>query len=325
MFDVFHPQCRLVMLLKLGTRGSQLALAQSHMVKQALLATKQDLTVDLIKIKTLGDSKQGTSAASQSDKRDWIQELECAIVNNEIDFAVHSGKDIPAKIHDDTLLLPVLKRASAYDAFIGQQNKESLRRIRFADLPTGATIGTASLRRKAELLKHRPDLKIVEHRGNVTTRIEKLDQSQTLFGIILACAGLERLQMNDLDYETLPEAIMMPAVHQGTLVVQFHKNNKALHEKLSTLVDPQLLSAWRAERAVAEILEGDCKSAISIFATTNSDTVHLRAQVMLPDGQQYIAHQASDKLDNATALGISLGQHLIDMGASKIIAASSQL
>lgn len=313
------------MLLKLGTRGSQLALAQSHMVKQALLATEQDLAVNIVKIQTLGDSKQGTSAASQSDKRDWIQELESAIVNNEIDFAVHSGKDIPAKIHDDTLLLPVLKRASAYDAFIGHQDKESLRRIRFADLPTGAAIGTASLRRKAELLKYRPDLKVVEHRGNVPTRIEKLDQSQTLFGIILACAGLERLKVKELDYETLPESIMMPAVHQGTLVVQYHKNNKTLHQKLSTLVKPQLLSAWRAERAVAEMLEGDCKSAIGIFATTNMKTVHLRAQVMLPDGQQCIAHQASDKLDNATALGINLGKHLIDMGAREIIAASNLL
>lgn len=313
------------MLLKLGTRGSQLALAQSHMVKQALLATEPDLAIDLLKIKTLGDRKQGTSAASQSDKRDWIQELECAIINNEIDFAVHSGKDIPATIHNDTLLLPVLKRANPYDAFIGQQDKESHRRIRFDDLPPGATIGTASLRRKAELLKHRPDLKIVEHRGNVPTRIEKLDQSKTLRGIILARAGLERLQMTDLDYETLPETIMMPAVHQGTLVVQFHKNNKAAHEKLGTLVDSQLLSAWQAERAVAEVLEGDCQSAISIFATTNKDTVHLRAQVMLPDGQQTITHQATDKLDKATALGINLGKHLIDMGASEIIAASSKL
>jgi porphobilinogen deaminase len=166
------------MKFRLGSRGSALALAQVELIQKAFHEKFPEDELELVIVKTTGDKKQGTPQASISDKREWIHELELGVVEGTIDLALHSGKDVPCEIHEATCLQPVLPRATATDLFIGKNEKG--RRIRFEELPNGARVGTASLRRTAQLLRLRPDLEVVELRGNVPTRLRKLDEGQRM-------------------------------------------------------------------------------------------------------------------------------------------------
>ena len=310
------------MKIRLGTRASQLALVQANLIKHALRQVYTELEIELCEIKTLGDDKQETLRAHDSDKKDWIYELELAMLEHNIDMAIHSGKDIPIDIEQGTELLPVLARANPSDAFIGKRNIHTGERISFADLPSGAMVGTASLRRQAQLLRLRPDLNIVEHRGNVPTRIRKLDNSEELLGIVIACAGLERLQMQNLNYFSFSTVDLMPAVNQGTLVMQFRAEDHTVKELLQPLVHPDTLLAFKAERAVAEVLAGDCNSAMSIFGECCGEQLSLAARVMLPDGCECIEVRDTAKRTQAHQLGVAVGQQLIAQGAKRILAIS---
>lgn len=307
------------MKIRCGTRGSQLALAQTKLVIDALEQEHKMLQVERHEVKTLGCRKQGTPEASHSDKKDWIIDLELALLNNEIDFAVHSSKDIPYEIEPGTSLLPVLTRETPFDAFVGRKISADGRRLSLADLPQGAKVGTASLRRKAFLLKMRPDVIVVEHRGNVPTRVQKLDDSEDLMGVILASAGLARLKIPGLDYETLSSQDMLPALNQGTMAVQFRADDQPMRDLLQSLVDDSTYATWLAERTVAEILEGDCKSAIASFAECSGNTLLLSATVMLPDGSESISTQESGTLADAQAIGQTVGHRLLQLGAKAII------
>ena len=307
------------MKIRCGTRGSQLALAQTKLVIDALEQTHKSLQVERHEVKTLGDRKQGTPQASQSDKKDWIIDLELALLNNDIDFAVHSSKDVPYELEPGTALLPILTRANPFDAFVGRKISPDGRRLQFADLPQGAKVGTASLRRKAFLLQMRPDVLVVEHRGNVPTRVQKLDDSDDLMGIILASAGLDRLKLADLHYETFSSQNMLPALNQGIMAVQFRADDQPMRDILQSLVDSTTYATWLAERTVAEILEGDCKSAIASFAEYSGDTLTLSATVMLPDGSESISTKESRTFAQAQALGQIVGHRLLELGAKKII------
>ena len=307
------------MRIRCGTRGSQLALAQTTLVSDALKKAHKNLEVEVLEVKTLGDRKQGTPEASQSDKKDWIIDLELALLNNTIDFAVHSSKDVPYELEPGTALLPTLTRANPFDAFIGRKISASGDRLNFSDLPLGAKVGTASLRRRAFLLKLRPDLVVVEHRGNVPTRIQKLDDSEELMGIILASAGLDRLKIPDLKFERFPATDMTPALNQGTMAVQFRADDHQTRALLEKLLDPATHATWLAERTVAEILEGDCKSAIASYAECSENTLRLIATVMLPDASESITTTESGTLDQAKLLGETVGHRLLELGAKKII------
>lgn len=310
------------MRLRLGTRGSKLAISQTTLVANALQARNPDLDLEIVTIKTLGDRKQGTVQASHSDKKDWIYDLELAILEGRIDFAAHSGKDVPSDIEPGTVLRPVLERGNPFDAFIGRKDHELGRRIRFAEVPESGTVGTASLRRQAQLLTLRPDLSIVEHRGNVPTRLAKLDQNPDLDGIVLACAGLERLGLSDVGLEPFAPTDLMPAMNQGTLVIQCKSGRSDLEALLDSVTDPHVLAVWRAERAVAEVLEGDCKSAISIYGEVRDQSLALSARVMMPDASEMVEDCTFGQLEVAQELGIALGKRLIERGAEKIIAAT---
>lgn len=311
-------QGKSVKKLRCGTRGSQLALAQTKLVIDALHQVHPALQIEQIEIKTLGDRKQGTPQASRSDKKDWVYELELALLNNQIDFAVHSGKDIPYAIEPGTALLPVLKRAKPFDAFVGRKMADG-KRLRFDDVPKGGKVGTASLRRKGCLLKMRPDLNVVEHRGNVPTRLQKLDESHDLMGIVLACAGIDRLGKNDLHYEILDNERMLPALNQGTLVVQFRVDDRVARTLLDSLVDKETYVTWLAERTVAEILKGDCHSAIAIFGECMKERLVLTAQVMLPNGQEVVQANEQGSLEEAISIGQRVGNRLLELGADQII------
>jgi hydroxymethylbilane synthase len=305
------------MKIRCGTRSSLLALTQTQLVIDALEMAHKPLQVERHEIRTLGDRKQGTPAASHSDKKDWIYDLELALLDNQIDFAVHSSKDIPYQIEPGTALLPVLKRANPRDAFVGRQLGNG--RLLFADLPKGAKVGTASLRRQALLLKMRPDLIVVEHHGNVPTRLQKMDDSEDIMGIILASAGLERLNIADLKYESFSTQDMLPAINQGILAVQFRANDEKVRALLESIVDSATQNTWLAERTVAEILKGDCKSAIGIYAHCANELLSLSACVMLPDGSEFVIADDTASLTEAYQLGQKIGNRLLELGAMKII------
>lgn len=307
------------MIIRCGTRGSQLALAQTALVINALETAHKNLQVERHEVKTLGDRKQGTPQASQSDKKDWIIDLELALLNNDIDFAVHSSKDVPYELEPGTALLPILTRANPFDSFVGRKISSDGRRLKFSELPTGAKVGTASLRRGAFLRKLRPDVEVIEHRGNVPTRLQKMDDSEDIMGVILASAGLERLKIPGLEYEPFSATEMMPALNQGTMAVQFRADDQKTRELLQQFVDPSTYATWLAERTVAEILEGDCKSAIASFAECSGETLKLIATVMLPDGSESISTDESGTLAQAQILGQTVGHRLIEQGAKEII------
>jgi hydroxymethylbilane synthase len=307
------------MKIRCGTRGSLLALAQTQMVIDALHQKHPHIQIERLEVKTIGDRKQDTPAASHTDKKDWIYDLELALLDNTIDFAVHSSKDIPYVIEPGTALLPVLKRGNPRDSFVGQLLSPSGERLKFADLPQGAKVGTSSLRRKAYLLRLRPDLDVVEYRGNVPTRLQKMDSKGDVMGIILATTGLERLNFTDLQYETFSIDEMTPALNQATLAVQFRENDDAVKTLLEAVVDAPTYATWRAERTIAEILKGDCKTAMAVFAECKGDTLSLTATVMLPDGTNAVHADASALTSEPEKLGEKVGMRLLELGAQAII------
>jgi len=293
----------------IGSRGSKLALAQSELVCSRLVQSDPSLEVSIKVIQTLGDRKQGTAAAQQSDKKDWVIDLERALLNHEIDLAVHSGKDVPANIEAGTEIFPILKRANSSDVFIGKKKPDGTR-VKFAELPSGAVVGTASLRRQSALKFYRSDLKVVEHRGNVPTRIQKLEESTTLSGIVLASAGLERLGLQEVAWEEIPKAIMLPAMNQGTLVAQTRRDDTRVAAISSALGDHETEAAYTAERACSEVLGGDCHSAISIYAACSADSLEIEARVYLNGAKDVLKDSCAGSLTQAGALGAELGRKI---------------
>ena len=305
------------MKIRIGTRGSKLALVQTATVSDALRSAHPDLVVESIDIKTIGDLKQGTPLASKGDKKDWIYELELGVLGDHFDLVVHSGKDIPSDIEKGTETMPVLERVNPNDCFIGRIVNG--RRLSFKELPDGAIVGTASLRRRASLLRIRPDLNVVEHRGNVTTRIEKLDASPTMMGIIIASAGLERLNLSNVTWENLSPSDLIPAINQGTLVVQFREDRDDVRQEVKALIHPPTYATWAAERACCVKLQGDCRSCISIFASIEGDMVRLTSRVMSLNGKTSLEYSAVSSFDRAHELGTTVGDTLVAQGARKII------
>lgn len=311
------------MKIRIGSRGSTLALTQSEMVKTHLLKAHNNLEVEIVPIKTLGDKKQGTPAAENGDKKDWILELEKAVAQKEIDIAVHSGKDVPCDLEPQTEITSLLARATPFDLFIGQKTTDS-QTLAFKDLPEGAVIGTASLRRQAQLILYRSDLRVVPHRGNVPTRVRKLHEKSELSGIVLAAAGIERLG-EDIAAEQLKTPHFLPAVNQGILCAQFHSDRAEIKELLSPLIDKSTQAVFTAERQAVTVLQGDCKSAISSFAECRGDSIELTARVMTPDGIKHIESHATGSIDEAFHIGDIVGNELLKQGAADLIEESRKL
>lgn len=303
------------MKVRIGTRASELALAQTQLVSEALKRAHPGIEIEVIHIKTLGDQKQGTIAAAVSDKKEWVLELELALLADKIDLAVHSGKDVPYEIEKGTELLPILERESPFDVFVGNHD------VTLKTLEPGAQIGTASLRRQAELKRLRPDVKIVEHRGNVPTRIKKLFQNPELSGIVLAEAGLQRLDIH-AKREVFDADDLMPAINQGILTAQFCEARKDLRELIQPLIHQPTLFAFQAERACVSVLGADCHSAVGIFAELQGGQLVLSSRVLLPDGSKFIEASESAATKDAAALGTSVGKKLLAEGAAQILESS---
>lgn len=310
---------------KIGTRGSGLALAQIELVKTALSKSCPEHSFEGVVIKTSGDRKQGTAQAGNGDKRDWMHDLELAVLSGEIDFTIHCGKDIPAVYSEETALATVLERPHPLDVFIGKFQSNGSR-LRFSELPTGASVGTASLRRGAQLLRYRSDLRICEHRGNINTRLRKLDESNSLSGIILAEAGVRRLSdFKDLEFEALPPEIVLPAVNQGTLVGQFLSDRSDIRSILSTIQVLEVEEIFQAERACVEALDGDCHSAVGIYGVLRGESdITLTGRVLSVDGTNCLEETITGTRSDARSLGIALGDSLLQGGAHDLLCEASR-
>ncbi|MDC1123062.1 hydroxymethylbilane synthase [Nitrospinaceae bacterium] len=296
----------------IGSRGSPLALWQANWVKDLLLGHHSDLAVDIKIIKTSGDRIQDVPLAKIGGKGLFVKEIEEGLLKREVDFAVHSMKDMPIIFPVNLCIACVTKRENPFDALISRNN------IKLDDLPKGAKIGTGSLRRMSQLLYYRPDLNLVPLRGNLETRLKKLE-TEGLDAIILAAAGLIRLGWNNCITEIIPPEILLPAMGQGAVGIETRKNDVDNQILLADMDDEQTHYALDAERALVSQLEGGCNVPIGSFATLNGDQITLRGLVASLDGKTMYKKELTDLKTNAVALGRRMGDELIEMGADRIM------
>ena len=301
------------MQLKIGTRGSSLAVTQSEWIKNKIESRYPDVSVELIRIKTKGDKIIDSPLSRIGGKGLFVKEIEDALLRKDVDIAVHSIKDVPAELPDG-LCLPVFpEREDPRDAFISRSYGS------LSDLPKGAPIGTGSLRRSSQLLNIRPDLKIVPLRGNVDTRLKRLE-SGNLYAVILAAAGLNRLSLSGRITQLLSTASFLPAIGQGALGLEVREYDYKLLELLHFLNHRPTEIAVRAERAFLKRLEGGCQVPIAGFGTFEDGIVTLKGMVAELDGSIIIKDEVKGNEDQPEDLGFALAERLLKSGADKILA-----
>jgi hydroxymethylbilane synthase len=292
-------------ILRLGTRGSPLALAQARMVRQAL-ASAHGLPADRIElsvIRTSGDRIQDRPLSEVGGKGLFTKEIEEALIAGAIDLAVHSSKDMPTVLPAGLVLAAFLAREDPRDAFV------SLRARSLSDLPQGATVGTASLRRQAMVKRLRPDLAVVPLRGNVETRLRKLDEG-VADATLLALAGLKRLGLADKATAVLDVDAFLPAVGQGAIGIETRIDDARTRELLQPIDHADTASALAAERAFLAVLDGSCRTPIAGHATVAAGRLHFRGMIVKPDGSE--AHETAREggISDAEALGADAGHEL---------------
>ncbi|HDP98084.1 MAG TPA: hydroxymethylbilane synthase [bacterium] len=296
----------------IGSRGSRLALTQSEMVKSLLVQQHADLSVDIKIIKTKGDVILDTPLAKIGDKGLFTKEIEDALLNNEIDLAVHSMKDLPTLLPKELKIGAVLKREDPRDAFISHKYR------RFIDLPRGAIIATSSLRRGANVLMHRPDLKLVDIRGNVDTRLRKLIKFD-YDGMILAVAGLIRLGYQSEISEIISPELMLTAAAQGALGIEIRETDASMSELIAPLNDQDAEICVRAERAFLKRLEGGCQVPIGTLATVQNESIVLKGIVSALNGKPSFRDEIKGEKNEPEHLGEKLAEHLLAVGAQNIL------
>lgn len=298
--------------LRIGTRGSQLALWQARWVQKSIENQWPEATTELIIIKTTGDKITDVPLAKVGGKGLFVKEIEEALLDGRIDLAIHSMKDMPANLPHGLCIGAVPERENPLDAFISHDN------IPLDQLPQGARIGTSSLRRASQLLHQRPDLKIEPLRGNLDTRVKKLTGG-TLDAIVLATAGLKRLGLDHLITAVLPPEIMLPAVGQGALCVECRTNDGSASEVVTGLDHAATHLAVLAERAFLHRLEGGCQVPIAGFAILDQEQLELTGLVAQLDGSQLIKSTVSGHFEKAQQLGENLAETLLTRGADAIL------
>jgi len=298
--------------LRIGTRTSRLALWQADFVRDRLTEAWPDCPVELVPIKTTGDKILDSPLSQFVDKGVFTREIEQALLDKQVDLAVHSLKDLPTELPDGLTLGAIPPRGPAGDAF------SSTRWASLDELPAGARIGTSSLRRQAQLLAWRRDLAIESIRGNVETRLAKID-SQGLDGVILAIAGLKRLGLAERITQPVPTDIMLPAVGQGALAIEIRSHDPDVAASVAVLDDPATRAATAAERALLEALGGGCQVPIGALAEPQGDRLNLAATVVSPDGRQRVRNADTGPPAEADALGKRLAGTLLAAGARAIL------
>jgi hydroxymethylbilane synthase len=299
--------------VRIATRGSDLALWQARYVagriERALGAETQIVT-----IKTTGDRIQGVALAKIGGKGLFVKEIEEALLDGRADVAVHSAKDVPAQVHPDLPLVAFPERADPRDAWVAREPG-----TRLADLPSGARVGTGSVRRSAQLRRQRPDLEIVPLRGNVATRLGKIESEQ-LDGAILACAGLERLGLGERITEPIAPEVLLPSVAQGALAVQARADG-SLAQDLAALNDPASARRVAAERAFQARLGGDCSVPLAALAELEEDALRLRARVIALDGGRVAEAECVAPASQAERIGGEVAEAVLRDGGAEILEA----
>jgi len=300
-------------LLRIGTRASQLALWQANWVKSELEKRYPGMEVTLTKIKTQGDKILDVPLAMVGGKGLFVKEIEEAMLRGEIDIAVHSMKDVPTIFPEGLALRCITKREDCRDIVVLRPGVNS-----WKDLPQGARIGTSALRRKAQLLHLRPDLQMVDIRGNVETRMRKLTEDN-LDAVILAAAGMHRLGFTKQISEYLPVYVSIPAIGQGALGIESRIDDDEINSLIDFFNHPQTDWAVRAERAFLKRLEGGCQVPIACHGTVENETLALTGFVSDCEGVRCLKKTSTGSVHDAEKIGISLGDDLLILGAGKIL------
>lgn len=300
--------------LKIATRQSPLALWQAEFIRNQLMQLHSGLEVELVTFVTQGDKILDTPLAKIGGKGLFVKELEAALLDGRADLAVHSMKDVPMALPEGLSLAVICEREEPYDAFVSNQYEH------FEQLPLGAKLGTSSLRRKCQILKQRPDLDVIDLRGNVGTRLSKLDAG-LYDAIILASAGLKRLGLNDRIRHHLAAELSLPAVGQGALGLECREQDQETLALIKPLLHAETDACVRAERAFNAYLEGGCQVPIAGFATLSGEMLHIEGRVGSVDGKTLLISKMQGEITQAEQLGVQLAQDLIQQGAAELLAA----
>lgn len=300
--------------LKIATRQSPLALWQAEHIRARLEALHADLTVELVTFVTQGDKILDTPLAKIGGKGLFVKELEAALLDGRADLAVHSMKDVPMALPEGLTLAVICEREDPLDAFVSNTY------VSFDDLPQGAKVGTSSLRRKCQILKARPDLEIIDLRGNVGTRLSKLDAGN-YDAIILASAGLKRLELADRIRHTLDPVVSLPAVGQGALGLECREDDQAVLDLILPLMHDESNVCVRAERAFNAYLEGGCQVPIAGYAILQDGQLNIEGRVGSVDGATLLQVNLKGQPEDAEKLGVQLAQELLALGAGELLKA----
>ena len=298
--------------IKIGTRGSKLALYQANRLKAELENHFPDTDFEIVVIKTKGDKILDVALSKIGDKGLFTKEIENALLDNRIDMAVHSLKDLPTILPEGLKLGAVLKRGEFRDALVSLNGKK------LTDLTTDDVIATSSLRRKAQLLKINPNFNIVDIRGNVNTRIDKMKNGYCTV-MVMAAAGLQRLNMDKYISEILNKDKIIPAVSQGIIAIESRINDNRIDTYLQKINDEQSFIAGTAERKFLNVLEGGCQIPVGCYTDFTKNTFSIHGFISKPDGSDYISGNISGKKENAIKLAEQLAKSFLEKGAFKIV------
>lgn len=299
-------------ILRIATRKSQLALWQANYVKSMLEHHHPALKIELVTMTTQGDKILDTPLAKVGGKGLFVKELETGMLEGTADIAVHSMKDVPVEFPDGLHLPVICQREDPRDAFVSNTFKS------LEALPQGAILGTSSLRRQSQIAALRPDLKIKDLRGNVNTRLQKLDDGE-YDAIILAAAGLKRLDFEERITQFIGTDVCLPAIGQGAVGIECRSDDARVNNLIAPLTDNKTLIRVLAERAMNQRLQGGCQVPIAGYAEYEQGLVMLRGLVASVDGQQIIRGDIAGSPENAQELGVVLAEDLLSRGADKIL------
>ncbi|WP_319380489.1 hydroxymethylbilane synthase [Thiomicrorhabdus sp.] len=298
--------------LRIATRKSPLAMWQAEFVKSELEKAHPGLQVELLPMSTKGDKILDVPLAKIGGKGLFTKELEDRMMAGEADIAVHSMKDVPMELPEGFALGAILERHAPTDAFVSNQYAA------FEELPQGAVLGTSSLRRKAQLMSLRPDLIVKDLRGNVGTRLGKLDAGE-YDAIVLATSGLQRLGLNDRIRHELPPETCLPAVTQGTLGIEYFSKDEDVFQLIQVLNHPETEIRTTAERAMNHRLEGGCQVPIGVYAELQDAEIYVRGLVGTLDGSRILRSEIRGAIQDAQSLGVQLADALLAQGAKQIL------
>ena len=299
--------------IRIATRKSPLALWQAHFVQSRLQQLYPQLRVELLPMSTKGDKILDSPLAKVGGKGLFVKELEQAILAGDADIAVHSMKDVPVEFPERLGLTIICERDDPRDAFV------SSRFTSIAELPAGSRVGTSSLRRQCQLRAQRPDLQVIDLRGNVNSRLAKLDAGE-YDAILLAAAGLKRLGLHERISALLPAELSLPANGQGAVGIECRLDDNELLSLLAPLEHPQTRQRVLAERAMNRALQGGCQVPIGAYAELEGDTLWLRGLVGLPDGSRILRAELRGAVGEPEALGQALAEQLLTQGAAELLA-----